>query len=60
MLDRLLAAVLARVCREEGQDMIEYALIGGLISVVIVAAATVGLPEAFAAWAKYVAEAIPG
>ena len=40
--------------------MIEYALVAGLISVAIVVAAAVGLPEAFAAWAAGVAGAITG
>jgi Flp pilus assembly pilin Flp len=60
MLHRLLAHVLTHVRREEGQDMIEYALIGGLISVAIVVAAAVGLPEAFATWAEDMAGVIAG
>ena len=52
--------LLAWLSGQEGQDMIEYALVAGLISVAIVVLAAVGLPEAFAAWATDVAGAITG
>ena len=58
MLESIRANLLAWYDRQEGQDMIEYALVAGLISVAIVVAAVVGLPEAFAAWAADVAAAI--
>ncbi len=44
--------------REDGQDMIEYALIAALISIVVVVAAAGILEVAFGKWAKDVQKAI--
>ena len=44
--------------REDGQDMIEYALIAALISIVVVAAAAGILEVAFGKWGKDVQKAI--
>ena len=44
--------------REDGQDMIEYALIAALISIVLVVAAAGILEVAFGKWAKDVQKAI--
>ena len=60
MHDSVRSHLLAWHDRQGGQDMIEYALVAGLISVAIVVLAAVGLPEAFAAWATDVAGAITG
>jgi len=60
MFDGLVARILAGFCLDDGQDMIEYALIAGLISLAVVVAAAGGLPEAFATWASQMAEVIPG
>jgi len=60
MPESVSAHLLAWCNRQEGQDMIEYALVAGLISVAIVVVAAVGLPAAFTAWAASVAGAITG
>ncbi len=44
--------------RESGQDMIEYALIAALISIVVVVAAAGILEVAFGQWGKDVQKAI--
>ncbi len=44
--------------REDGQDMIEYALIAALISIVVVVAAAGILEVAFGKWSKDVQKAI--
>ena len=44
--------------REDGQDMIEYALIAALISIVVVVAAAGILEVAFGKWAKRVSKLI--
>ena len=43
---------------ERGQDMVEYALITGLISVAIALAVLVILPDAFESWANAVSTCI--
>jgi len=59
MLDQLLARLLAQFHREEGQDLVEYALVAALISVAIAVATLPGpLDEAFGSWVAYVAGAI--
>ena len=48
----MLKKLLALFHREEGQDMIEYALITTGLSVAIIAAIVLGgIPAAFTAWA---------
>lgn len=51
---RLYVRLTDRLRREDGQDMIEYALIVSVISAVVVAAAAAVLEPAFAKWAKEV------
>ena len=59
MLSELLLRVLARFQREEGQDLIEYALVTALISVAIITAiALTPLGSAFNDWAQGIADAI--
>ena len=58
MLNQLLVRVLARFQREEGQDMIEYALIVAVLSVVIVVAAVGLIDPAIKDWAGDVAAKI--
>jgi Flp pilus assembly pilin Flp len=58
MLRKLLVSVLARLHREEGQDMIEYALIAAVIAIPIVLATVFILDPAFTAWANDVADNI--
>ena len=59
MLRRLLRRLLAWFSREEAQDLIEYALVTGLISVAIVTGVIVaGLTGAFETWVTNIAAAI--
>jgi len=59
MLSELLLRVLARFQREEGQDLIEYALISAVLSLGIIAVIVVaGIPSAFTGWAGDIVEAI--
>lgn len=61
MLNQLLVRLLARFHREEGQDLIEYALITTVISVAIITGLVVaGLTGAFQTWVDNVAAAING
>jgi len=52
--------ILAWFREEKGQDMIEYALISALLSLVIVVAAAGVLEGSFTNWANWVAEQING
>jgi Flp pilus assembly pilin Flp len=54
----MLKKLLAWFQSEKGQDMIEYALISALLSLVIVVAAAGVLEGAFADWAQAVADEI--
>jgi Flp pilus assembly pilin Flp len=59
MLSELMLRVWAWFHREEGQDLIEYALVTALISVAIITAvALTPLGSAFDTWAQNVADAI--
>ena len=59
--ERLATVLLGAVRREEGQDMVEYALVTVVLSVALVTfVVTAGLPGAFEDWADYIATAIPG
>jgi len=59
MLSELLLRVLARFQREEGQDLIEYALISAVLSLGIIAVIIVaGIPSAFTGWASDIVAAI--
>jgi Flp pilus assembly pilin Flp len=59
MLSELLLRVLARFHREEGQDMIEYALITAVISVALITGIILtGLGTAFQTWVDGIAAAI--
>jgi Flp pilus assembly pilin Flp len=59
MLSRLFVRVLARFQGEEGQDLIEYALVTALISVAIITAiALTPLGTAFNGWAQDIAAAV--
>jgi Flp pilus assembly pilin Flp len=59
MLNELMLRVWAWFHREEGQDLIEYALVTALISVAIITAvALTPLGSAFDTWAQNVADAI--
>ena len=59
MLSELLLRVLARFQREEGQDLIEYALITAVISVgIIVGLILTPLGTAFQAWVDGIAAEI--
>jgi Flp pilus assembly pilin Flp len=60
MLARLLAGALARFRKEEGQDMIEYALIAGFIAIPIVLAPVAIIVPSFTDWANHVANSIVG
>jgi Flp pilus assembly pilin Flp len=61
MFNRFLARMLAWLQREEGQDLIEYALITALISVAIITGLVVaGLSGAFQDWVDGIAAAING
>jgi len=60
MLREFLARLLARLRREEGQDMIEYALIAGFIAIPIVLAPVAFLVPAFTEWANSVANSVMG
>ena len=61
MLNEFLIRLLAWFHREEGQDLIEYALITAVISVPIITGLVVaGLPGAFQTWVDGVAAAING
>lgn len=56
MLSKLFVRVLARFQGEEGQDLIEYALITMALSVAIIIAIFAGaIPETFTAWAQDIA-----
>jgi Flp pilus assembly pilin Flp len=53
MLSKLFVRVLASFHREEGQDLIEYALITAVLSLGIIAViAVAGIPGAFGGWAS--------
>jgi len=58
MLSKLLVRVLAWFQGEEGQDMIEYALIAAVIAIPIVLVTIGILSPAFSAWANDVADEI--
>lgn len=58
MLNRFLVRVLAWFHREEGQDMIEYALIAAVIAIPIVLVTIGILSPAFSAWANDIADEI--
>jgi len=61
MFNRLFVRMLAWFHREEGQDLIEYALITALISVAIITGLVVaGLSGAFQDWVDGIAAAING
>ena len=61
MLSKLFVRVLAWFQGEEGQDLIEYALITALISVAIITGLVVaGLSGAFQDWVDGIAAAING
>ena len=60
MLNELLVRVWTWFHREEGQDMIEYALIAAVISIPIVLVAVGVLSPAFSNWAGDVATKIGG
>ena len=61
MLSTLLVHLVAWFHREEGQDLIEYALITAVISVPIITGLVVaGLPGAFQTWVENMAAAING
>ena len=59
MLSQLFVRVLARFQREEGQDMIEYALITAVISVALITGIILtGLGTAFQTWVTGLATAL--
>ena len=59
MFDRLFVRLLTWFHREEGQDLIEYALITAVISVgLITGLILTGLGEAFQGWVDGIAAAI--
>ena len=59
MLSKLFVRVLARFQGEEGQDLIEYALISAVLSLGIIAVIVLaGIPSAFTGWAGDVVTAI--
>ena len=59
MLSQLFVRVLARFQREEGQDLIEYALITAVISVgIITGLVLLGLSGAFQGWVDGITTAI--
>jgi Flp pilus assembly pilin Flp len=59
MLNRLFVRVLAWFRREEGQDLIEYALITAALSLGIIGViALAGIPGEFEGWATRVIDAI--
>ena len=59
MLSKLFVRVLASFHREEGQDLIEYALISAVLSLGIIAVIVLaGIPSAFTGWAGDVVAAI--
>ena len=60
MLNQLLLRVLAWFQREEGQDMIEYALIAAVIAIPIVLVTIGILNPAFTGWAENVRDKIVG
>jgi Flp pilus assembly pilin Flp len=60
MLNELMLRVWAWFHREEGQDMIEYALIAAVIAIPIVLVAVGILDPAFEDWANNVKDKITG
>jgi Flp pilus assembly pilin Flp len=61
MLNELLVRVWTWFHREEGQDLIEYAMIVAALSIAIVAAIVLGgIPGAFTTWATNVKNEILG
>lgn len=59
MLNELMLRVLAWFQGEEGQDLIEYALISAVLSLGIIAIITAaGIPGAFQGWAGKVVAAV--
>ena len=61
MLNQLLARLLTWFHQEEGQDLVEYALITVVISIPIITGLVLaGLPGAFQAWVDGVAAVING
>ena len=61
MLNQLLVRLLTWFHQEEGQDLVEYALITAVIAIpIIIGLVLVGLPGAFQAWVVGVAAAING
>jgi len=59
MLNELVVRVWTWFHREEGQDLIEYALIVTALSIAIILAIAVGgIPKTFETWATGVANAI--
>jgi len=61
MLDKLFVRVLVWLHREEGQDLIEYALVTALIAVgIIVTIVLSPLKEAFTTWVTNISSNISG
>ena len=61
MFNLLVAYLLARFNREEGQDLVEYAMIVAGLSIAIIAAIVLGgIPGAFTTWATNVKNEILG
>ena len=61
MLNQLLVRLLTWFHQEEGQDLVEYALITAVIAIPIITGLVLaGVPGAFQAWVDGVAAAING
>ena len=60
-MTKLFDLIKGLIRREEGQDVIEYALISALISVGVISVVLLtGLVDAFGAWATAVGDALAG